>query len=135
MTTATSNQKPSFELSYDGAARYRWGGQLWECRFYESQTIKPELNGYRDYVGTVIGDGSDNRHDYPPVDLMAHFPGYVRRRYRPTGEKYPFEWTGGVLMIDRCIMEVESAPDIVRTRLGICAAVHARDCQLETIAK
>ena len=101
------NDKPQFSVSYDGETCYTWRGQQWAVRHHAANTQREPDDRL---VGCVYSDSCTNRHEFPPAELMAHFPGYVAAAYIPTGEKYPFEYTGGTLMVDRCTWQFRGTP-------------------------
>jgi hypothetical protein len=90
----TTNDKPRWTCSYRGNADYLWRGQKWRVRSHAcpgggatATSADGHYNG--DYyfkgilpaVGTVMADDSERFHQFPPAELMAHFPLYVGARW------------------------------------------------------
>ena len=78
--------KPQFISSYRGEADYLWRGRRWSVRdFAHDDGHYNGENYFRDgilpTVGTVRGYSSDDFHDFPPAELMAHFPDHVGARW------------------------------------------------------
>lgn len=118
--------KPSFKVAYDGATEYTWKGKLYECRHHQASTVKAECQAsYDRLIGTVICRTDSS--EFPPAELMEHFPGFVRARYRKTGTFHDCHWTGGTLSVPDTELELENAPSVIPSPLGLVAVAVIRE--------
>lgn len=126
MSTATINRvdAPRFHCGYDGETEYYWRGKLWAVRTHAANT-QPEPDNR--LVGCVFGDSTDNRHEFPPAELMEFFPGYAAAAYVPTGETYQISTTCGPLTCDRCEWQFSEEPRQEFDKYGRLRAVAWRE--------
>lgn len=120
------DDKPRFEVGYNGETEYSWRGNRYCCRSREATGLVAECEGYRYLVGTVYAT-CPGWKEFPPAELMAHFPGYVGARYAPTGETYVVETTCGPITVDRCVWEFDGVPLVEESLLGLVSCERARE--------
>ena len=118
------SREPQFRVAYDGETEYTWNGKTFRVRhaYSSCSADKVETNAR---IGCVWACSGHDGDDYPPVELMAHFPGYVRGRYRPTGETYLVETTCGPISVNRHVWETETTPQVVHRPHGLFAKAWA----------
>ncbi len=80
--------KPVFTCSFQGGSDYQWKGQSYEVRsscadYRHSQDNHASQAWHAQklaLVGTILNH-SASCHEFPPRELEAFFPGYVRARF------------------------------------------------------
>jgi hypothetical protein len=124
----SANLKPSFVCAYDGVSEYRWNGKLWRCRYMEAMGVRPSYKPECDaLIGCVYGCSDGGIHEFPPAELLAHFPGYVGAAYVPNGTQREVEWTGGKFLIDNCDWQFQGTPRVADLPTGRHSAAWAEE--------
>ncbi len=117
---ATRISPPRFVCCYQGCSDYSWNGRTYEVRFScpdwdKTWNYTPEKYAAQRVatVGTIMG--FCNRHEFPPVELEAFFPGLIRARFRAD---WTVEYADGIAPetvysdIYRCTMTAERAREL-----------------------
>jgi hypothetical protein len=106
------DRKPQFEVAFDGETEYTWRGKRYVARhaYPSPHNHNGSLDEHMARIGCVWAYSAND--DFPPAELMAHFPGYVAGRFARTGETYTIDTTLGPITGHKCKWETDGQPRV-----------------------